>query len=261
MEDISCHQADGVLRIQLNRPSRLNALTAPMVQSLLAVVGDATSAYGETRIVVIAGTPPGFCAGADRSALEFLTAPTTTDDERLAELRATGELILALQRFPGPTIAEVGGPAVGGGCNLALACDLVFASDNARFGEIFVRHGLALDMGGSWLLPRMAGTRYTAELAFFGTVIGAAEARSLGLINAVVAPAALHDFVAHKAATLAALPAEALAAIKAQLRYGIAHALVDALEFEAQAQNARLRALAATDVPWRVPADGDSSAR
>jgi enoyl-CoA hydratase/carnithine racemase len=243
MDEIRCQRADGVLRIELNRPSRRNALTAPMVQSLIAVVDEATATYGETRVVVVAGAPPGFCAGADRSALEFLTAPTTTDAERLGELRATNELILALRRFPGPTIAEVGGAAVGGGCNLALACDLVFGSDEARFGEVFVGHGLALDMGGSWLLPRMVGPHKAAELAFFGTVVGAEEALALGLVNAIVAPDALRAVVADKAARLARLPTGALAAIKSQLRHGVDHDLTASLEFEARLQNARLRAL------------------
>ena len=241
MDEVSFQRDDGVLRVELNRPSRLNALTAPVIQTLIATVGDATAAYGDIRVLVIAGALPGFCAGADRSALGFLTAPTTTDAERLAELRAAGKLILALQGFPGPTIAEVGGAAVGGGCNLALACDLVIASGNAQFGEVFVRHGLALDMGGSWLLPRLAGPRKAAELAFSGTIIGAAEALGFGLVNAVVPAEDLRAVVARKAAELAQLPAGALAAIKSQLQHGLASDLATSLEFEAQLQNARLR--------------------
>jgi 2-(1,2-epoxy-1,2-dihydrophenyl)acetyl-CoA isomerase len=246
MDEVSCHRDGRVLRIELNRPSRLNALTAPVVQALLAVVAEATAAYGDTRVLVLAGAPPGFCAGADRSALAFLTAPATTDAERLGELRAASDLILALQRFPGPTIAEVGGPAVGGGCNLALACDLVYASDDARFGQVFVGHGLALDMGGSWLLPRLAGPRAAAELAFSGRMVSAAEALSLGLVNAVVPADALRGVVADQAAELSRRPSGALAAIKSQLRRGLTHDLADSLEFEAQVQNARLR-----DLPHR----------
>jgi 2-(1,2-epoxy-1,2-dihydrophenyl)acetyl-CoA isomerase len=249
MDEVSCHRDGGVLRIELNRPSRLNALTAPVVQALLAVAGEATAAYGDTRVLVLAGAPPAFCAGADRSALAFLTAPATTDAERLGELRAAGELILALQRFPGPTIAEVGGAAVGGGCNLALACDLVYASDDARFGEVFVRHGLALDMGGSWLLPRLAGPRQAAELAFSGAIIGAAEALSLGLVSAVVPADSLRAVVAALAAELARHPAQALAAIKSQLRHGLTHDLAASLEYEAQQQNARLRDLPPLSAP------------
>jgi enoyl-CoA hydratase/carnithine racemase len=237
-------QRDGrVIRIELNRPSRRNALTAPVVQTLIAAVRRATVAYGDIRVVVLAGAPPAFCAGADRSALAFLTEPGTTDADRLAELRASGELILALQRFPGPTIAEVRGAAVGGGCNLALACDLVYASGDARFGQIFVRHGLALDMGGSWLLPRLAGPRAAAELAFSGRTVSAAEALSLGLVNAVVPADTLREMVDGQAEELAQLSAGALAAIKSQLRHGIHHDLAESLEFEAQVQNARLRDL------------------
>jgi 2-(1,2-epoxy-1,2-dihydrophenyl)acetyl-CoA isomerase len=243
MDEVVRQRDGGVVRIELNRPSRRNALTAPVVQALIAALSQATAAYGDTRVVVLAGAPPGFCAGADRSALAFLTAPETTDADRLAELRAAGQLVLALQRFPGPTIAEVAGAAVGGGCNLALACDLAYAAQDARFGQVFVRHGLALDMGGSWLLSRLAGPRAAAELAFSGRIVSAAEALSLGLVNAVVPADALRAVVAGQAAELARMPAGALAAIKSQLRHGLTHDLAASLEFEAQAQNARLRDL------------------
>jgi enoyl-CoA hydratase/carnithine racemase len=243
MHEIICERTEGVLRVVLNRPARLNALTATMVRALTAAINDATARYGEERVVVIAGAPPAFCAGADRSALEFLSAATTTDDERLAQLRAANELILALQRFPGPTIAEVGGAAVGGGCNLALACDLVVAADTARFGQVFVSHGLALDMGGSWLLPRLVGIRKAAELALLGTVVGSQQALALGLVNIVVRPPELRAEVAGQAARLARLPAGALSTIKAQLRASLAHDLASSLELEAQAQNVRLRQL------------------
>jgi enoyl-CoA hydratase/carnithine racemase len=243
MHEIICQSADGVVRIELNRPARLNALTATMVQALIATIDAAAERYGEERVVVIAGAPPGFCAGADRSALEFLSAATTTDEERLSQLRAANDLILALQRFPGPTIAEVGGSAVGGGCNLALACDLVIAADTARFGQVFVSHGLALDMGGSWLLPRLVGMRKASELALLGTVVDAEQALALGLVNTVVSQDALRGVVADQAARLARLPAHALSAIKSQLRTSLAHDLASSLELEAQAQNVRLRGL------------------
>src|SRR5690606_4522848 len=98
------------------------------------------------------------------------------------EMRVVGDMILRLHRLPKPTIAKVDGVAVGVGLGVALACDLVLASDRARFSEIFSKRGLALDGGNSWILPRIGGLQQAKYLAFFGDVIDAAEAKEIGLV-------------------------------------------------------------------------------
>src|SRR6185369_2227198 len=102
---------------------------------------------------------------------------------------------LELHRIPKPTIAKVNGVAVGAGCNMALGCDLIVASDEARFSEIFARRGLSIDFGGSWLLPRMVGLHRAKELALLADIISAKEAEAMGLVNRVVPAGQLDPFV------------------------------------------------------------------
>ena len=117
-------------------------------------------------------------------------------------MRHVGDVALALHRLPKPTIAKVRGVAVGAGCNMALGCDLVVASDNARFSEIFARRGLSIDFGGSWVLPRIVGMHRAKELALFADIIDAAEAERIGLVNRVVPDAEIDAFVDDWAARL-----------------------------------------------------------
>ena len=145
-------------------------------------------------------------------------------------------LALALHRLPKPTIAKVDGVAVGAGCNLAFGCDLVVASERARFSEIFSRRGLSIDFGGSWLLPRRLGLHKAKELAFFADLIGAVEAAQLGLVNRVVPADDLDDFVAGWAARLAASPPLALSLTKALLDDSSSMSMATAIEREAEAQ-------------------------
>jgi len=151
-------------------------------------------------------------------------------------MRTIGSVALALHRLPKPTIAKVDGVAVGAGCNLAFGCDLVVASERARFSEIFSRRGLSIDFGGSWLLPRRLGLHKAKELAFFADLIGAVEAAQLGLVNRVVPADDLDDFVAGWAARLAASPPLALSLTKALLDDSSSMSMATAIEREAEAQ-------------------------
>ena len=126
-------------------------------------------------------------------------------------MRHVGDVCLALHHLPQPTIAKVNGIAVGAGLNLALGCDLIVASTEARFSEIFARRGLSVDFGGSWVLPRLIGMHRAKELVFLADIIDAAEAERLGLVNKVVAPGELDAAVADWAGRLADGPPIALA--------------------------------------------------
>jgi 2-(1,2-epoxy-1,2-dihydrophenyl)acetyl-CoA isomerase len=152
-------------------------------------------------------------------------------------MRTISEICLTLQRMPQPTIAKVRGVAVGAGCNMALVCDLVVASENARFSEIFARRGLSLDFGGSWVLPRRIGLHRAKELAFFGEIIGADEAERIGLVNRVLADADVDAFVDNWAKKLAAGPPIALAQTKRMLNNAMNVTLEEALDDEGAAQS------------------------
>jgi 2-(1,2-epoxy-1,2-dihydrophenyl)acetyl-CoA isomerase len=148
-----------------------------------------------------------------------------------------GDLALALHRLPKPTIAKVRGVAAGMGASLAFGCDLILAADDARFGQVFIRRGLALDTGASWLLPRLIGLHKAKELAFFGDMISAEEAAEIGIVNRVVAAADLDDLTDRWARRLAAQAPIALSLTKMALNTSSSRSMAEALEHEALAQN------------------------
>ena len=178
------------------------------------------------------GAGGAFCSGADLSRRPDGPRPR----HQWHNMRNVGSVALALARVPQPVIAKVGGVAVGAGCNLALGCDLVVASDEARFAEIFAKRGLSIDFGGSFLLPRIVGMHKAKELAFFADIISAKEAEGIGLVNRVVAAAQLDDVVEDWARRLAAGPPIALAQTKRLLTNSFEVTLEQALEDEGWAQ-------------------------
>ncbi len=217
----------GVATITLVNPRRKNAITVDMWAGL-ADVFDWVGHDDSVRVVVVRGEGDDFCSGADLSG-----AP---EKHWLAWMRHVNRGALALHAVPQPTIARVDGVAVGAGLNLALGCDLVVASERARFSEIFARRGLSLDYGGSWLLPRRVGLHKAKELALLAPVIDAAEAERIGLVNAVVPVDELDAKVAEWVSRLAAGPPIALAQTKALLDRAGTSSLADSLAAEAAAQ-------------------------
>ena len=137
-----------------------------------------------SRVLVIIGDGEDFCAGADLDASRVRSRRVIDGHRRM---KVVADAALALHRSSKPTVAAVDGVAVGAGMNLALGCDVVVASDRARFSEIFVRRGLTVDFGGTWLLPRIVGLQRAKELALSGRIVGADEALDLGLCLEVVA--------------------------------------------------------------------------
>ena len=215
----------------MNRPAKKNAANAQMWDELLETFR-AISANPQDRVLVLTGAGGEFCAGAD------LTGGGTgaPGQHQLAQMRHVGDVAMALHRLPIPTIAKVRGVAVGAGCNMALGCDLVVASESARFSEIFARRGLSIDFGGSWLLPRIVGMHRAKELALLADIINAAEAERIGLVNRVVPDAEIDDFVADWASRLAAGPPIALAMTKRMLDNSLQVTLEEALDDEGVAQ-------------------------
>lgn len=230
METIDVQRTDGIVTITLDRPAKKNAINGVMWDELLATFREIGSSSTD-RAVVITGAGGAFCSGADLTARG--DGPQV---HQLAAMRHVADVCLALARLPQPVIAKVRGVAVGAGCNLALGCDLVVASTNARFSEIFAKRGLSVDFGGTWILPRRVGLHRAKELAFFADIIDAAEAERIGLVNRVVDDADLDAFVDDWAQRLAGGPPLAVAMTKRMLNNSMNVTLEEALDDEGAAQ-------------------------
>ncbi len=231
METIEVTRHGGVVTVTLDRPAKKNAATTVMWTELVHTFRE-ISVSTTDRVVIITGAGGEFCAGADLWQASGDGPPA----HGLASMRAIGDVALALHRLPQPTIAKVRGVAVGAGCNLAFGCDLVVAGETARFSEIFSRRGLSLDFGGSWVLPRRVGLHVAKELAFFGDIISAAEAKEFGLVNRVVADGELDAFVDGWARRLVDSPPIALAQTKRMLDNSMTMSMEQALDDEGAAQ-------------------------
>lgn len=219
---------DGVTTITLNRPERKNAIDMDMWRALFGVLGDIRNDV-DTRAVVVQGAGGDFCAGAD-------VAKSSHAEHPIPRLRRIGDVALALHDLPMPVVAKVDGVAAGAGCNLALACDVVVASDRARFTEIFTKRGLSIDFGGSWLLPRIVGLQQAKRLALLAEIIGADEALRLGMVTWVKPVGELDEFTADVARRLASLPPIAAEQTKSLLNDGMVSDLPAAIRNEAAAQ-------------------------
>src|SRR5262245_49407289 len=220
---------NGIKRITFNRPDRRNATDNETLGFLRDAIQE--SAEDASKVIILTGTGDAFCAGADLQ---------TSGDKGLVNTDVTKMLrenvnpaILAMRALKKPIIARVHGAAAGVGCNYALACDVIIASEEAKFGQVFVKIGLAPDGGGSFFLARSVGYAKAFELLATGDIISAQEALSLGLINRVVPFAELDNTVNAMAARLAAAPAVAITQIKQELNYALTHDLAESLDNEA----------------------------
>jgi 2-(1,2-epoxy-1,2-dihydrophenyl)acetyl-CoA isomerase len=234
MGHVQLERSRGVATLTLSNPAKKNAIPAdawPRIEAAFREV----ARRRDDRCLVVTGAGDDFSSGADVGG----TLPGG-GEHPLWTMRAISAAIEALHAVPQPVIARVAGVCVGVGLNLALACDLVVASNDARFSEIFVRRGLSIDGGGSWSLPRAVGLLKAKELALLGDIVPASEAERLGLVSRVVPRAELDATVAELAARLAAGPPLALSMTKRLLDQSAQHTLAQALEAEAQAQAVNL---------------------
>ena len=211
-ETIILAETDGVARITLNRPDRLNSFTRQMHSELAAALDEASGA----RVIVLTGAGRGFCAGQDLN--DRAVAPGEAVDLGDTVEASWNPLIRRLAGLPQPVIARVQGVAAGAGANIALACDLVVAARSAKFIQSFSALGLIPDSGGSWHLPRLVGQQRALGLALTGEPLPAEKAADWGLIWKCVDDDALDGEVDALATRLAALPPLGLAAIKSIIR-------------------------------------------
>jgi 2-(1,2-epoxy-1,2-dihydrophenyl)acetyl-CoA isomerase len=222
-------EIDGaVARVVINRPDKKNALTVTMREQLTEGC-DRLNRDDDIRAVIVTGGGDAFCSGADVARMRVQDVKASR-----ARIKAGAHaLIRSLAKLEKPVIAAVRGPAVGVGWSIALACDLIIASDTARFSAIQARRGLAPDGGAVFFLTRLLGFLRAKELVFTTRFVGAEEAAALQLVNQVVADSVLEATALELARSLAQQPTFALAMAKQMFQAALAPSLDDFLDFEA----------------------------
>jgi 2-(1,2-epoxy-1,2-dihydrophenyl)acetyl-CoA isomerase len=220
---------DQVLYITLNRPQRLNAMNDRMRSELLTALQESAE-DPDARAVVIRGAGASFCAGGD------VTEMATGSQSSSARLLRGRRLIEALAHHPKPLIAAVQGYAVGAGFSLALACDIIVASPDARFSMVFIKRALIPDMGATYFLARQIGLYRAKELALSGRVLDATEAHQLGIVSSIWPTEQFADDLHRYASTLAAGPTLAMGATRRLMNRTFETDLAGVLELEALAQ-------------------------
>jgi|SRR5579875_2881293 len=239
LQTVQLRVSDGVAWLTLNRPEALNAWTRRLGEDMLAALDRAQDDAG-VRALVIGGAGRAFSSGADLKSGGELGADGRPDVG--AQLREVyNPLILRVRTIPKPVIAAVNGPAVGIGCSLALACDMLLASERAYFLLAFVNIGLALDGGASMLLPALAGHARAFELAYTGQRLSAERALAWGLVNEVLPAERLPERARELAGRLAGGPPGSFAAIKRAINAAAYARLDEQLELEATLQQERVR--------------------
>lgn len=222
---------NGIATITLNRPEVYNAFNDPLsyeLQDALKQVEKDTA----VRAIVLTGAGKAFCSGQDLKA--SVEAGNRSFSESLH--KRYNPIIRAIRNLPKPVICKLNGVAAGAGCSLALACDLIIASETATLIEIFVNIALVLDSGSSYFLPRTIGYHRAFEMATKATKLTAPEALQLGLVNKVVPAEELDAAVQAEAAFYANAPTKAIALMKKMLTKGMTENLDAILDYEAYCQ-------------------------
>ena len=228
---ITVSNSGTVRTLTLDNPGRRNAITDEGWGELGRAFRDFEAS--DQRCLVVTGAGEDFCAGAD---LSDSAAPGSGGAFWYDRMRLIADGARALHEVSKPTIAAIDGVAAGAGMNLALGCDILVATDRARFSEIFVKRGLTVDYGGTWLLPRRVGIARAKEMALTGRMVGAAEALSSGIASRLVPASDLGATAASIAADLAAGAPLAQRFIKAGFDRSLEMSFDQALAYEDQAQ-------------------------
>src|SRR5437763_2904300 len=217
---------DGVLTLTINRPDKRNAINDAVLDGLEAGLHRARR-DPDVRAVVLRGGGGYFSAGID---LPFAMESVRTDV--FTFMRTVGDVAIAVHRLSVPSISVIEGGAYGLACNLALACDLTIATEDAVLCEVFSKLNLSLDGGGAWLLPRLVGLKKAKELAFFADKVPAVEAERLGLVNCVVPAGEVDARLKDWSSRLAGGPTTALTLSKMMLNDAYELSFEQAIEEE-----------------------------
>ncbi|GAC1333858.1 MAG: enoyl-CoA hydratase [Beijerinckiaceae bacterium] len=231
MSEFIEHIEDDVATLTFNRPDRMNALSKPIMDGLLEglprLAGDPSVA-----VIVLTGAGRAFCAGGDVKRMAADEKPPS-EAEATANLRARTEVSRLLHEIPKPTIAMVNGAAAGAGLSIALACDLRFAGESARFITAFAKVGFSGDFGGSYFLTKLVGTAKARELYFTAEPVSSRDALLLGMVNRVVPDDQLVKTTMNFARSLAKGPRIALGFMKQNLNLAESSTLGELLDAEA----------------------------
>ena len=185
-DEILYDVSDYIATITFNRPENFNTFSDVMLREVTEALRDARY-DDEARVIVLTGAGRHFCAGADVKQMGATASAEPKAWERRAYLkRNIHQIAQTLFVMEKPVIASVNGAAIGAGCDISMMCDLRIASDRARFGETYVKVGIAPGNGGMWLLPRLVGLPKAMELILTGDIIDAKEDERIGLVNKVV---------------------------------------------------------------------------
>ena len=235
LETVLYSVENSVATIQMNRPDALNALSLQLGKDLAAAVEQAID--DGARAAILTGSGRAFCSGGDLREMRLMGEQQGSIEAFLDEpLKALHKVIFAIREAPIPFVAAVNGVCAGAGTNFALACDIVFASDDASFNEAFVRIGLSPDCGGSFFLPRSVGEKFAAEMLMTGSTVTAARAAEIGMINRVVPAGELMSEATKFASQLAAGPTGAIGRVKRMLNATFSNDLSSQLQLEADCQ-------------------------
>jgi 2-(1,2-epoxy-1,2-dihydrophenyl)acetyl-CoA isomerase len=228
---LSLETNNGVATITLNRPEVFNALNDEItfeLQDALKVIGKDNS----IRVVVLTGAGKAFCSGQDLKSSAGQEKRSFMDSLH----KRYNPIVRAMRNLPKPIIAKVNGVAAGAGCSLALACDIIVASEEASLIEVFINIGLVPDSGSSYFLPRLVGMAKAFEWATMGTKIKATEAALYGLINKAVPADQLDKTVEEYAGYFAKAPTKSIGLIKKMLAKSATSSLEEMLDYEAYCQ-------------------------
>jgi len=240
-ENLRVEQDGHIVTVTLDRPGTKNACTGEMWVYLGEIFRQVS--YSGARAVVLTGANGDFCAGADLSGGSSGggLGDGTFDGSYLDAMRLLGDAMTSIYHCKIPVISKVDGVCVGAGFGLALAADMIWCSDRARFSAIFAKRGLSLDFGTSWLLRQRVGVHLAKQIAFTAEMIPAARAyEHYRFVNEVVPAADLDAAVAEVAGIVAGGPPIALSMTKRELDNAGSSTLLQSLEVEALAQNVNL---------------------
>lgn len=233
---IIVEKKDGVAKITMNRPDKLNALMSEMNFEIISALRD-LDLDDSVRVVILTGAGRAFSAGGDINQMQEKYYKLDGLELRRTLQQGVKTVVSTIWNMEKPIIAAVNGPATGAACNIAFACDIVIASENARFGEVFIRVGLGPDGGGSYLLPRLVGIHKAKELFFTGRIFDAKEALQLGLVNRVVPSEELDSTVMDFAKELVQRPARALGVAKKAINEALNMSMEQTLDYEMTLQS------------------------
>lgn len=234
-ETIRYETNGAVAVITLNRPEALNALSLQLTKDLKSAIEKACE--DKARAVILTGEGRAFCSGGDLREMQAMWKKEGRIEAFLEEpLKALHDVILMIRETPIPFLAAVQGVCAGAGTNFALACDLVFASENASFNEGFVKIGLSPDCGGTFFLPRAVGEKIAAELLMTGETVSAERALQIGMINRVVSSENLAEEAEAAAKKLSLAPTAVIGRVKKMMNAAFSNSLAEQLDLEHRLQ-------------------------